>query len=179
VLAGLRARHGVFVTLGNHDFYAGADEVTAALRRLTPFTVLRDALVRVEIRGASLAIAGVDDLGRDWARGVLEHPALPPLAAAVPAGTPLIVLSHRPDCFAQAARLGAAVVLSGHTHGGQLALPLGRRVRNLAEFISPFHRGLYRDGDATLYVNRGLGFTGQKIRLFTPREIACLELTAA
>lgn len=178
-LAGLRARHGVLVTLGNHDFYAGADTVTEALRRLTPFTVLRNEVVHLEIGGARLTVAGVDDLGRDWARGVLEHPALPPLAAAVPAGNPFIVLSHRPDCFAQAARLGAALMLSGHTHGGQLAIPVGRRLRNLAEFISPFHRGLYRDGDATLYVNRGIGFTGQKIRLFTPREIACLELTPA
>jgi len=177
-LAGLRARHGVLVTLGNHDFYAGAETVTDALRRLTPFTVLRDDAVHVAVDGASLTVVGIDDLGRDWARGVLEHPALPPLAAAVPAGNPIIVLSHRPDCFAQAARLGAALMLAGHTHGGQLALParLGRRARNLAEFISPFDRGLYRDGDATLYVNRGLGFTGQKVRLFTPREIACLEL---
>ena len=179
VLAALRARHGVLVTLGNHDFYAGAETVTESLRRLTPFTVLRDELAHLEIDGARLTVAGIDDLGRDWARGVLEHPALPPLAAAAPAGNPLIVLSHRPDCFAQAARLGAALMLSGHTHGGQLALPVGRKVRNLAEFISPFHRGLYRDGDATLYVNRGLGFTAQKIRLFTPREIACIELTAA
>ena len=176
-LAGLRARHGVFVTLGNHDAYAGADFVTAALRRLTPFRVLRDERVEVAIGGAVLTLVGVDDRGRDWARGVLEHPALPPLAAGVPAGRPLIVLSHRPDCFPQAARLGAALMLSGHTHGGQLGLPWpGRRTRNLAEFISAFDRGLYREGDATLYVNRGLGFTGQKIRLFTPREIACLTL---
>ena len=178
-LAGLSARHGVFVTLGNHDFYAGADTVTAALRRLTPFRVLRDERVEVAIGGAVLTLLGIDDLGRDWARGVLEHPALPPLAAGVTAGRPFIVLSHRPDCFPQAARLGAALMLSGHTHGGQLALPWpGRRTRNLAEFISAFDRGLYRDGDATLYVNRGLGFTGQKIRLFTPREIACLTLRA-
>jgi predicted MPP superfamily phosphohydrolase len=123
----------------------------------------------------------VDDLGHDWARGVAEHPALPGLTRHVPDGAPLVVLSHRPDCFPQAARLGAVLVLSGHTHGGQLALPFrvrGRR-RNLAEFITRFDRGLYRDGDATLYVNRGLGFTAQRIRLFTPREIACITLTAA
>src|SRR5207249_1899736 len=139
-LAGLRARHGVLVTLGNHDFYAGAETVTEALRRLTPFTVLRDGAVHLDVDGARLTVVGIDDLGRDWARGVLEHPALPSLAAAVPAGNLLIVLSHRPDCFAQAARLGAALMLSGHTHGGQLALPawLGRRARNLAQFISRF-----------------------------------------
>ena len=178
-LAGLRARHGVFVTLGNHDVWAGAEWVTAALRRLTPFRVLRDERVDLEIRGAALTLVGLDDLGHDWARGVLEHPALPPLATGVPAGCPVIVLSHRPDCFPQAARHGAALVLSGHTHGGQLALPWpSRRPRNVAEFITAFDRGLYRDGEATLYVNRGLGFTGQRIRLFTPREIACLELRA-
>jgi predicted MPP superfamily phosphohydrolase len=180
-LAGLRARHGVLATLGNHDFYAGADTVTAALRELTPFTVLRDALAVIETGSATLAVAGVDDLGRDWARGVPEHPALPPLATEAPAGVPLVVLSHRPDCFPQAARLGAVLQLSGHTHGGQLALPPlpGRLPRNLAEFISRFHRGVYRQGEATLYVNRGLGFTGQRIRLFTSREIALVTLRAA
>lgn len=176
-LAGLRARHGVLVTLGNHDFYAGAEVVTDALRRLTPFTVLRNGRATIDVAGAVLPVIGVDDLGRDWARGVLDHPALPPLAAAIAPGTPFIVLSHRPDCFPQAARHGATLVLSGHTHGGQLGLPAGRgRVRNLAQFITAFDRGLYRDGDAILYVNRGLGFTGQPIRLFTPREIAVLEL---
>jgi hypothetical protein len=181
VLAGLRARHGVLVTLGNHDFYAGADEVTAALRRHTDFMVLRDARADLAIDGVRLAVLGIDDLGRDWARGVLEHPALPPLAASVPDGAPFIVLSHRPDCFLQAARLGAALMLAGHTHGGQLALPSrnGGRPRNVADFISPFSRGLYRQGDATLYVNRGIGFTGQPVRLFTAREIACIELVSA
>ena len=175
VLAGLRARHGVIATLGNHDFAAGADDVAAALRRYTPFTVLRDE--RADVAG--LAVLGVDDLGLDWARGVPEHPALPALAASVPPGTPAIVLSHRPDCFPQAAALGACLMLSGHTHGGQLGLPIGRRVRNLAEFMTRFDRGLYRERGALLYVNRGLGFTGQPIRLFTSREIAVLELRGA
>jgi predicted MPP superfamily phosphohydrolase len=180
-LGGLRARHGVLAILGNHDFYAGADTVTAALRELTPFTVLRNALAVIERESATLAVAGVDDLGRDWARGVPEHPALPALATAAPAGAPLVVLSHRPDCFPQAASLGAGLQLSGHTHGGQLAVPWlpGRAPRNLAEFISRFHRGLYREGDALLYVNRGLGFTGQRIRLFTSREITIVTLRAA
>ena len=178
VLAGLRARHGVVATLGNHDFGAGADAVAAALREHTRFTVLRDARVDIAVEHARLAILGVDDLGLDWARGAPEHPALPPLAASVGPGLPFVVLSHRPDCFPQAAELGACLMLSGHTHGGQIGLPspLGRRVRNLAEFITRFDRGIYRHEQATLYVNRGLGFTGQPIRLFTAREIAVLEL---
>ncbi len=180
VLAGLRARHGVVVTLGNHDFAAGADAVTEALRRLTPFTVLRNARIDVERDGVRLAIVGLDDLGRDWARGVLEHPALPPLARAVPSDTPLVVLSHRPDCFEQAQTLGAALVLAGHTHGGQIGIPIGSgRVRNPAEVITRYDRGVHRVGAATLIVSNGLGFTGQPVRLFTPREIGCLELLPA
>lgn len=180
VLAGLHARRGVIATLGNHDHAAGADTVAAALRRLTPFTVLRNARADVSVDGARVVVLGLDDLGRDWARGVPEHPALEPLADALPSDAAILVLTHRPDCFPHAARRGADLVLAGHTHGGQLGLPaLGRRVRNLAEFITVFDRGVFRDGDATLVVSRGLGFTGQRIRLFTPREIGVLELTPA
>jgi hypothetical protein len=181
VLAGLTARHGVVVTLGNHDVAAGAEAVTAALRRLTPFTVLRNACVEVERDGARIAIVGLDDLGRDWARGVLEHPALPPLARNVSAGAPLVVLTHRPDCFEQAAALGATLVLAGHTHGGQIGVPswFGGRVRNPAEAITSYDRGVFRSGTATLVVSNGLGFTGQPVRLFTPRQIGCLDLHPA
>ena len=181
VLAGLSARHGVVVILGNHDVAAGADAVTSALRRLTPFTVLRNGRLEIERDGALLRIVGLDDLGRDWARGVLEHPALPALTRGTPAGAPLIVLSHRPDCFEQAAALGACLVLSGHTHGGQIGFPgwLGRRIRNPAEFMTRYDRGTFRSGAATLVVSNGLGFTGQPVRLFTPRQIGCLELRPA
>ena len=77
-----------------------------------------------------------------------------------------------------------ALTLSGHTHGGQLGIPwLHGRVRNLAEFITPFDRGLFERDGAYLYVNCGLGVTGQRIRLSTPREITLIEvgsdLTAA
>src|SRR5262245_22269494 len=181
VLAGLEARYGVLVTLGNHDFAAGADGVTAALRRDTPFTVLRNDRLDLAVDDARLTVLGVDDLGRDWARGVPEHPALPALARALSPAATVMVLSHRPDCFPQASALGAHLMLSGHTHGGQLGFPglSGRRIRNLAEFITRFDRGVFRDGAATLIVSRGLGFTGQPVRLFASREIGCLELCPA
>lgn len=181
VLADLRARHGVVVTLGNHDVAAGAEAVTAGLRAHTPFTVLRNARIDLERDGCRLAIVGLDDLGRDWARGVLDHPALPGLVEGAPAGEPLVVLTHRPDCFDQAAALGASLVLAGHTHGGQIGLPtpFRRRVRNFAEMITRYDRGTFRSDAATLVVSNGLGFTGQPIRLFTPREIGCLELRPA
>ncbi len=180
VLGRLRATHGVIATLGNHDHAAGAAAVASALRRHTNFTVLCDERTDVVVAGTTLAVLGLDDLGRDWARGVTEHPALPPLARGVAPGTTMLVLSHRPDCFPQAAAAGAALVLSGHTHGGQLGLPFLRRgrTRNLAEFITPYDHGLFEEDGSTLVVSRGLGFTAQPVRLFMPREIGCLELRA-
>src|SRR6185369_3874103 len=161
--------------LGNHDHYAGAERVVDQLRRWTPFRVLRDSAVTLDLDGTALHVIGLYDRGRDWARGVRSDGRLAQLLAEAPAGAPILLLAHRPDIFPQAAAAGVALTLSGHTHGGQLALPGGRR-RNLAAFITRFDRGLYSDGDSYLYVNCGLGVTGQRIRLFTPREITVFEL---
>lgn len=178
VLDELRARHGVCAILGNHDHYAGAERVSAALRRWTSFRVLRDEAVTLELDGNRLHVIGLDDRGRDWARGLSSDTQLSALLGAAPAGVPVLLLTHRPDVFRQAAAAGVSLTLAGHTHGGQLALPWGGgRRRNLADFVTSFSRGLFRAGDAYLYVNSGLGVTGQRIRLFTPREITVFELT--
>ena len=177
VLDGLSAPDGVVAILGNHDFYTGADDVTAALRCLTSIRVLRDESVVLERGDARLHILGVDDAGLDWTRGVREHYAVPPLMEQVPEGEAVVLLSHRPDLFGQAAGLGIGLVLSGHTHGGQLALPWpAARPSSLANFISDFPRGTYRHGASTLHVNLGLGVTGQPVRVFSPREITLITL---
>lgn len=179
ILARLEARYGVIAILGNHDHYAGADRVVDQLRHWTDFHVLRDEAVTVEMGGARLHVIGLDDRGRDWARGVRSDARLSELIAAAPAATPLVLLTHRPDLFDQAAAAGVALTLSGHTHGGQLALPwFGGRRRNLAEFVTRYDRGLYQRGASVLYVNCGLGVTAQRIRLFTPREISIFEMHA-
>jgi hypothetical protein len=180
VLGRLRARFGVYAILGNHDHYAGADRVVAELRRWTRIRVLRDEGLTIDAGGARLHLIGLDDRGRDWARGVVSCARLAELVERAPVGVPIVLLSHRPDIFPQAAGLGIGLTLAGHTHGGQIALPwFGGRRRNLAEFVTRFDRGLHRRGDAHLYVNCGLGVTGQRIRLFTPREITLLRVDPA
>jgi len=174
-LARLRAPLGVFAVLGNHDVYVGADRIAAALAALAPsVTLLRDAWRRLPT-AAPLYLAGVEDPGRDWTGRGRELPALAALADSLPRDGPAILLVHRPDAFPQAVRLGFPLVLAGHYHGGQVAI--GARV-NAARLLSPFHRGLYRDGASQLYVSRGLGFAGPRIRLGSRREIALLEVGA-
>jgi uncharacterized protein len=177
VLGGLSAPDGVVAILGNHDHYTGADDVTAALREHTDFRVMRDEAFALERDGERLHILGVDDAGADWTRGLREHYAVAPLVEQLPPGEPSVLLSHRPDLFGQAAALGIGLVLSGHTHGGQIALPWpSRRPTSLAHFISDFPRGTYRLGDSTLHVNLGIGVTGQPVRVFSPREITLITL---
>jgi predicted MPP superfamily phosphohydrolase len=179
ILGELRARYGVFAVLGNHDFYTGARSVEEGLKRYTDIKLLRNQHVAVDVSGHRLHLVGLDDLGHDWARGLASHPILSQLLTQVPPGQPTILLSHRPDLFLQAAQSGVSLTLSGHTHGGQIALPRfwGKRNLNLACFITNFDRGLYEREGVFLYVNRGLGVTGQRVRLFTPREIALITLS--
>jgi len=178
VLSGLRARHGVYAVLGNHDVYTGADRIVEALARFAPrLRLLRNELVRLPL-AAPLYLAGVEDPGRDWSARSLEVEGLTRVAAARPADGPSLLLVHRPEVFEQAARLGFPLVLAGHTHGGQLALPTPGGRYNLARLVTPLTRGLYRSGASVLYVNRGLGVGGPPLRVNCPREITSFVLEA-
>lgn len=177
-LDALRARLGVFAVLGNHDHMTGAELVAAALSEHAPaLELLRGRFARLPLR-EPLYVAGLDDPGHDWTARGGRLPALDALAAAAPADGPAILLVHRPDAFPQAAALGFGLVLAGHFHGGQLALPGGGGRWNAARLLTRFHRGVYRLGASTLYVSRGLGFAGPRIRLGSPPEIALVELAA-
>jgi predicted MPP superfamily phosphohydrolase len=177
ILAQLRARHAVIAILGNHDHYAGASRLEDALRQHTDFIVLRDEHVTLDVGGRPLHVVGLDDRGIDWARGVRELPYLADVLHSLPANEPVIVLSHRPDIFPQAAACGAGLMLSGHTHGGQIAMPWRRgKALNPARIATRFDRGLFRENGSFLYVNCGLGVTGQRVRLGTPREISLVEV---
>ncbi|HTO08082.1 MAG TPA: metallophosphoesterase [Myxococcota bacterium] len=176
-LAALDAPLGVYCVLGNHDVYTGADAVARGLESLTKIRVLRDAWTKIELQGAAFALVGIEDPGHGWSERDATHEALAKLAAELPPGLARLLLIHRPSYFAEAARLGYPVSLAGHTHGGQIALPLAHQ-HNVSRLISRWTRGLFRD-DATgalLYVNRGLGVAGPPIRLNCAREISLHRL---
>jgi predicted MPP superfamily phosphohydrolase len=173
-LARLRARHGVFAVLGNHDRHAGAGRVAAALARWSGWRLLRDEVATVEVGGARLHLVGLEERPKGRAAE-----ALPDLVARVPAGEPFVVLAHRPSVLPVAAALGAPLVLAGHTHGGQLAVPGAPRL-NVARLLQMrFAVGCYTRRGTLLHVNRGLGSSGQRVRVGVPREISVLTLTAS
>jgi uncharacterized protein len=171
-LGRLRASDGVFACMGNHDYFTDEDSVLLHALEGAGLSVLRNRGVTIARQGAALYIGGVDDT---WSARADVKGAM----SARPAGTPAILLAHDPNLFPSAVEAGAALVLSGHTHGGQLAVPGFARRLNLARMITAFTSGLYTEGDATLYVNRGLGTTGPPIRLGVRPEIAVLTLRSA
>jgi predicted MPP superfamily phosphohydrolase len=175
-LSRLSAPLGVYAVLGNHDVYTGAEAVAGGLQRLTSVRLLRDEWTWIERGGARLALLGIDDPGRGWTDRDFESEDLEALAKKAPLGVPRILLAHRPSYLRQASRLGIDLVLSGHTHGGQISLPAPYEHHNVSRLIAHWTRGLFEHKGTLLYVNRGLGVAGPPVRLNCPREIAVLEL---
>ena len=170
-LGELRAPDGVFASMGNHDYFTDAEALVKAIED-AGLTMLRNRGVEVSRDGARFYLAGVDDT---WS----QRHDLARAMAARPPGAATVLLAHDPVLFPEAAAHGVELTLSGHTHGGQVALPFLSRRFNLSRLLSPFTRGLYKMGDATLYVNRGLGTTGPPIRLGSSPEIAVFTLRVA
>jgi hypothetical protein len=166
-------RDGVYAIAGNHDYYAGIDEVLGHIRR-GGGTVLRNESTLIGDGGGHFALVGVDDL---WAprNGYGGGPDLDLALSSVPADRPRILLCHNPAYFPEAAP-HVDLMLSGHTHGGQVQLGI-----NPAELVLPFGyvAGEYTRGDATLYVNRGFGTAGPPARIGSPPEITRVVLVAA
>lgn len=167
VLGELRSRDGVFACLGNHDQW---DDVSLGrLLEAQGIAVLRNDAQVVRRGTVELLVAGLDDpyTGKDDIRRAL--------ASATP-GRPTVLLSHYPRLFEQAAALGADLVLSGHTHGGQFAVPLCPDRWNIARATGQHGRGLFRVGHSTLHVTAGLGTTGPPMRIGVAPEVGVLVL---
>ena len=167
-LGGLRAPHGVFASMGNHDYFTDGEALASALEA-AGLTVLRNRGIDVRRGEGVLHVAGVDDT---WTR---RHDVGRAVSARPP-GTPTLLLAHDPALFPEAAAHGVELTLAGHTHGGQLGVPFLARRINLARLMTRFTNGFYREGGAALYVNRGLGTTGPPVRIGVRPEIAVLTL---
>jgi predicted MPP superfamily phosphohydrolase len=168
-LASIPAPLGVWCVLGNHDHYAGAAAVRRALEAAGLHVLVNSGAV-IERGGSPLWLCGIDDL---WHGADLEA-----ALSARPAGATVVLLSHQPNIFPEAAARGVALTLAGHTHAGQVAVPFFRQA-SLARFISPFVSGVYQMRTALLYVNRGFGVVRPLVRVGAPPEVAELALEPA
>jgi len=159
-----------YAIMGNHDVLVGTDAVTDALVT-HGIPVLANSSVPLERDGRRVWLAGIQDAlqGR------------PHLAAALPAGRnperePVILLAHEPDFADHAVGHQIALTLSGHTHGGQVRLPLLPPLL-LPDMGRKYVKGLFRLRDGMqLYVNRGIGAVNLPFRFRCPPEITVLTL---
>ena len=164
----LASRDGVIAVMGNHDYFGDGEALVGKLRD-RGVTVLRNERTSIERSGERLTIAGVDDT---WSRRANVRRALDGHGS----GVPVVVLAHDPQLFPDLSAQGASLVLSGHTHWGQVAVPFLSTRYNLSARVYRYHADLYQEGDAWLYVSPGLGTTGPPVRLGAAPEITILRL---
>lgn len=171
LLSHLRARHGVFACLGNHDYTASTAPLIRTLERCGIEVLVNRAQ---PVMGGELHVVGIDD-------GLRGRPNLAAALRTVPEGAPVMLLAHEPDLADRTGPLLAerghpAVQLSGHSHGGQVRLPgLGATVLPMMGRRYPM--GAYLLGDLAMYVSRGVGVSGIAFRLACPAETAILSLS--
>ena len=166
-----------YAVLGNHDVVVGAQQVTAALTA-NGITVLRNAYLPIQRGGGRIWLAGLDD-------PVDGHPdpelAIPAPIRNIP-NEPVVLMCHAPDyadhLLTRAPGKAVALMLSGHTHGGQVRLPLIGALA-LPTLGKKYVEGWFRLGDLQLYVNRGIGTVGLPLRLDCPPEITLFTLHAS
>jgi predicted MPP superfamily phosphohydrolase len=169
-LSGLHATHGVYGCYGNHDCAFNAnylDDVFSSYR----MRLFRNANMVIERNGQRLWLASLDD-------ALCGTPDFGIALKGIPAGDPIVLLAHEPDLADEAARYPIAVQLSGHSHGGQIRLPL---IGSL--YLPPLARkypyGYYQVGNLHLYTNRGIGTIDLPYRFNAPPEVTLVTLRTA
>ena len=157
VLADLKAPSGVFAVLGNHDGWLDHDRVERALVK-NHVRVVEDTAVRIGTGASGWWLAGISDL---WTG---RHDITAAMAAAKDDGSPVILMTHNPDVF-PGVPPRVALTLAGHTHGGQVRLPLIGRPIVPSAFGQRFAAGHIVEGGRHLYVATGVGTSIIPVRL--------------
>jgi len=190
-LSRLKAPMGVFGCNGNHEIYAGAEEMAEELFTLHGMKLLRQSAAQVHWSGENLNLIGID-YQRDVPISGSALPSLNRVEALVRRDMTNILLSHDPNTFSSAAAAGVQLSLAGHTHGGQVNVEILNKSWSPARFMTNFVAGLYQlpmaapagssdtaaTGPAYLYVNRGLGTLGVPARIGANPEITLITLKA-
>jgi predicted MPP superfamily phosphohydrolase len=170
-LAALNAPEGVWAVLGNHDHYTDPELTTRALQR-HHIAVLNNAHTTLQRGSDAIQLSGIDDWtwnAVNWERAF----------SGLKTSTPTILLSHQPTVLDFEQTQNVSLILSGHTHGGQLSFPFLGAPARFANADLKYSRGLFRRGDTQLYVSTGTGVIGLPLRFGVRPEIAVLRLKRA
>ena len=181
-LSGLKARLGVFGSLGNHDAWADAEDLLADLFARTGIKILRQERAPIQAGNDSFNLMGLDFTNsRIMSVGGwhLSSRKLEGVESLMVPRTANILLSHNPDSFDRAAQLGVDLSLAGHTHGGQLALEFISPEIAPSRIVTPYVAGWFQRPGGQLYVNRGIGTIAAPMRVGAPPEITVFELLRA
>ena len=169
-LEDLHAPAGVYSVLGNHDWWYNGYEVRRELEA-NGIKVLENEVLRIEVRGTPLWLAGLADL---WTRPQRIEETI----AQVPEGEPLIALTHNPDIFPQLPQR-VPLLLAGHTHGGQVRFPFIGSVVESSRYGERYERGHVFENGHHLFVTTGIGTSIVPVRFGVPPEIVLLEIKSA
>jgi len=159
----------IYASLGNHDAVIGDRYVTGPLREHGIPTLLNQSLA-LERDGKRLWLAGLGSICEDQSDPDKGIPK-----AMVSGGEAGIVMAHEPDILVELSKYNVDLMLSGHTHGGQVRVPFMPPL-DLPPWGKLYVEGLFRHGPTQLYVNRGIGAVGVPFRLNCPPEITVITL---
>lgn len=168
VLSQLKSKWGTYGVMGNHDHWYGVHK-TRQLMKEAGIGELTNQGVWIEHRGARLRISGVGDLWED----VQDLEAA--LGNTQPAETAILV-SHNPDFVEGITDQRVGLVLSGHTHGGQIVLPVVGALRVPSRYGQKYLYGLVKTPVTQVYITRGVGTVGPPVRFCCPPEIALITV---
>ena len=169
----LKAKHGIYGCLGNHDFFANDVERVAKEVNDCGVKLLRNDAVQISKGNSFFNLIGVDDIGR----GVDPDDYLNRALSSVKNRQPKILLCHKPYNIDNFDKLGMDLTLSGHTHGGQIVFAkLNNTYVAFASLFSKYVAGLYKKNNSQMYVNRGIGTVGVPLRINCPPEITKITL---
>jgi uncharacterized protein len=168
----VKADAGLIGCMGNHELYSGALKYVETNASRMGMDFLRQRAKPMTFNGRTLNFVGYDYQAKRFG------PYLKGAERLVDPNMVNILLSHNPDVFRISPEKGYQLTLSGHTHGGQIAVEYLNPYLNVASFVTPYVAGYYHERDSSLYVSRGVGTIGVPARVGVPPEITLIRLCA-
>ena len=176
-LGRLRAKYGIYYVLGNHEYHYDVYKILDSLKSMGINTLLNQSIT---LNNIGINISGIADVV-GYMSAFRNTPLAPNLDEAlknVNSNFPTILLSHQPKIIKYLSNQDISLILSGHTHGGQL-FPFDYLVLLDQPFVDGLHKFRHGDRESQIFISRGVGWWGMPMRLFKRREINLLTLTPA